>query len=132
MANPNRISDKERKQMLADYVELGSYNAVGRKHGRSPHTVKQIVQGSEDVARLCRQKREANTQDMLAYMDSRRGKAQDFLDACLELMPEKLQKATLREIATAYGIVIDKYCQVKPQADREVTINVMGGGGLDD
>ena len=48
---------------------------------------------------------------MLAYMDSRKGQAQGIIDKYLEKLadPEKLESATISQIATAMGIVVDKF-----------------------
>ena len=35
-----RLTDKQKKKIIADYVELGSYNAVAKIHGVSRQTVK--------------------------------------------------------------------------------------------
>ena len=110
----SRLTDKQKKRIIADYVELGSYRAVGRLHGVSENTVKALVQKDAQAAQRCAEKKEQNTLDMLAYMDSRKAKAQDFLDKCMEMMttPEKLEAATLNQIATAFGIVVDKFARV--------------------
>ncbi len=106
-----QLTDKQKKKIIADYVELGSYNAAAKANGVSPNTVKKIVQGNADIAKKCKQKKEQNTQDMLAFMDSRKDVAQSVIDKYLEALadPEKLEEATLSQIATALGIVVDKF-----------------------
>jgi len=58
-----------------------------------------------------RTKKEQNTADMLAYMDSRKEQAQGIIDKYLEKLadPHKLENATISQIATAMGIVVDKF-----------------------
>lgn len=48
---------------------------------------------------------------MLAYMDSRKEQAQGIIDKYLEKLadPHKLENATISQIATAMGIVVDKF-----------------------
>ena len=57
------------------------------------------------------------------YLDSRKEKAKDVLDAYIEALkkPEKIQAAKLSEIATAMGIVIDKFINnpMKHQLDKQ-------------
>lgn len=131
MATP--LSDEKKKAMIADYVELCSYRRVAEKHGVSASTVMRVCNASPDLLQLATDKKHQNTEDMLAFLDSKRDKAQSFLDACLEIMPEKLQKATLNQIATAFGIVIDKYIKVQPEEQgQQFTINIIGGDGLDE
>lgn len=37
-----RLTDKQKKKIVADYVELGSYNATAKRNGVSDGTVKRI------------------------------------------------------------------------------------------
>ena len=68
-----RLTDKQKKKIIADYVQLGSYNAVSKINGVSATTVKNIVLKSADFVEKCEQKKEENTADILAYMDSQKG-----------------------------------------------------------
>lgn len=106
-----RLTDKQKKRIIADYVELGSYNAVAKKHGVAVTTVKRTVLGKEsETTKKAKHKKDKNTLDMLAYMESRKKKTQDTLDILLEYMsdPEKLAKASLVQLGTVYGILVDK------------------------
>lgn len=105
-----RLTDRQKKKIVADYVELGSYNAVAKINGVALNTVKKIVQGNADIAEKCNQKKEQNTLDMLAFMDSRKGKMQDAIDLHLKALTdtEKIEEATLSQVATSFGIIVDK------------------------
>lgn len=105
-----RLTDKQKKRIIADYVELGSYNAVAKKHGVSFDTVKRTVLRDKETVRKTEHKKYKNTLDMLAYMESRKKKTQDTLDILLDAMndPEKLAKASLVQLGTVYGILVDK------------------------
>ena len=107
----SRLTDKQKKDIIADYVETGSYNATAKKFGVALNTVKKICTQNADIAQKCKQKKEQNTADMLAYMDSRKEQAQGIIDKYLEKLaaPEKLESATILQIATAMGIVVDKF-----------------------
>ena len=107
----SRLTDKQKKDIIADHIETGSYNATAKKFGVAPNTVKKLCNQSADIAQKCIQKREQNTKDMLAYMDSRKEQAQGIIDKYLEKLadPEKLESATISQIATAMGIVVDKF-----------------------
>ena len=67
-----RLTDRQKKKILADYVQLGSYNATAKINGCSLNTVKKLVQENADIAELCIQKKMENTTDILAYMESQR------------------------------------------------------------
>lgn len=122
-----RLTDKQKKKIIADYVQLGSYNAAAKANGVSLNTVKKIVQGNADIAEMCNQKREENTAEMLAFMDSRKGEAQNVIDAYLKALadPEKLENASLSQIATALGIVVDKF--TKNTASGNDSLNKLDG-----
>ena len=106
-----RLTDKQKKKIIADYVEQRSYNAVAKKHKVSATTVKNVVLKNVQTVEKCEQKREQNTLEMLEYMDSRKGEAQGIIDLYLKKLadPDKLEGATLAQIATALGIVVDKF-----------------------
>lgn len=106
-----RLTDKQKKKIVADYVQLGSYNAVSKIHGVSATTVKNVVLKSADIVEKCEQKKEENTADILDYMDGQKKDVCDFLGLAMEQLrnPEKLEKAQLQQIATTMAIVIDKY-----------------------
>lgn len=122
-----RLTDKQKKKIIADYVQLGSYNATAKANGVSLNTVKKIVQGNADIAEMCNQKREENTAEMLAFMDSRKGEAQNVIDTYLKALadPEKLENASLSQIATALGIVVDKF--TKNTASGSDSLNKLDG-----
>lgn len=118
-----RLTDKQKKKIIADYVECGSYNATAKKNGVSVNTVKKIVNENANIAQKCKQKKEQNTADMLAYMESRKEQAKEILDTYLETLkdPEKIAAAKLSEVATTMGIMIDKFISnpMKHQLDKQ-------------
>lgn len=118
-----RLTDEQKKRIIADYVESGSYNATARENGVSRNTVKRVVLSDDENARKCQQKKEQNTLDMLEYMDSRKGQAQGIIDTYLEALadPEKLENASLQQIATALGIVVDKFTKTTPAGENALS-----------
>ena len=118
-----RLTDRQKKKIIADYVELGSYNATAKKNGVSRNTVKHIVMGDSESAAKCQQKKEQNTLDMLAYMESHKKQAQGVLDKYLTALanPDKIEAAKLSEVATAMGILMDKFINnpLKHEVDKQ-------------
>lgn len=106
-----RLTDKQRKKIIADYMDNGSYRATAKMNNVSATTVKNVVCKDTEIVRKCAQKKRQNTLDMLAYMDSRKEQAQGVIDTYLKALtnPEKLEDASLAQIATALGIVVDKF-----------------------
>ena len=106
-----RLTDRQKKKIIADYVQLGSYNATAKVNGVSLNTVKKIVQGNADIAEICNQKKEQNTADILEYMDRQKKDVCEVLGVCMgELKkPERYEKTPPPQIATTMAILIDKY-----------------------
>ncbi len=106
-----RLTDKQKKKIIADYIQIESYNAVAKMNGVSKDTVKRIVQNCADFAQKAQQKKEENTADILAYMERQKNGICEILDICLNELknPEKYAKAPPQQIATTMAILIDKY-----------------------
>lgn len=119
-----RITDRKRKKIIADYIELGSYNAVAKLNGVSNHTVKRVVLDAPEISEKIQQKKEENTSDILTYMDSKRKIVCEIIGKGLDVLndPEKLKEATPAQITTALGTLIDKWAMISggpADADKE-------------
>ena len=106
-----RLTDKQKKKIVADYLETGSYNATAEKNGVCGHTVKRIVAECPEISEKLEQKKEDNTYDILAYMESKRGVVCAIIEKGLAALndPEKLAEASPAQITTALGTLIDKW-----------------------
>lgn len=116
-----RLIDKQKKKIIADYIQLGSYAAVGRQNHCSDKTVKAIVEADPDFTRKSEQKKRENTADILDYLEQQKNGVCEILDICLNELknPDKIKAAGLREIATTMAILIDKYTAVSGRAANE-------------
>lgn len=105
------LTDREKKKIIADYVELESYNAVAKKHNVSATTVKNTVLKNNESVKKCEQKKEQNTADILEFMDKKKGDVCSIISLYLSELQnsDKLQRASIQSIATSLGIVIDKF-----------------------
>lgn len=106
-----RLTDKQKKRIIADYVELGSYNAVAKKHRVADTTVKRIVLADGETRRKVEQKKEQNTADILAYMDTKKDVVCAIIGDYLEALRDrnKIDKATTVQLSTTLGTLIDKF-----------------------
>ena len=106
-----RLTDKQKKLIIADYVELGSYNAVAKRHGIAHQTVKRIVGDCTEITKKVQDKKEQNSADILAHMETKRDTVNQIIDAYLTrlLDPEVIKKATPSQLTTALGTLIDKF-----------------------
>ena len=106
-----RLTDRQKKKILADYVQTNNYCATAKLNGVSANTVKKIVQTNADIAEKLIRKKEENTADVLAYMESQRDVVCQIIGKGLAVLndPAKLAEATPSQITTAIGTLIDKW-----------------------
>lgn len=116
-----RLTDNQKKKIIADYVEIGSYNAVAKANGVSRNTVKNVVSANADFAQDCQNKKEQNSQDILAYMETKRDKVNEIIGTYLDklLEPEMIAKATPSQLTTALGTLIDKFTMINARGSDE-------------
>lgn len=116
-----RLTDRQKKKIIADYVQLQSYARTAKLNDVAESTVRKIVKDNPKCADLCALKKEQNTQDMLSYLGSKRGEAQDLLGLYLQAMaePDKIAEATLPQLSTAFGTIVDKFAMLGDQSGIE-------------
>ena len=106
----NKITDKQKKKIVADYLELQSVNAAAKRNNVSWKKAKEAIQEDEELTKKLEQKKEENTADVFAYMDSKRDEVCEIISVGLEVLPEKIREAkTATEVTTALGTLIDKW-----------------------
>lgn len=117
-----KLSDKDRKKMILDRVSGMKYKQIAEKYHVSETTARNVCKSDPKTAERCANKKEANTMEMLAYMDAQKGKAQELLSKILEALgdPDKLARSNVRDLATAYGIIADKFIQTAPTGGDDV------------
>lgn len=118
-----RLTEKQRQQIIADRVEGMSERKIAAKHGVSQTTVHNALKKAEpETVQKVSEKKQAITLDMFKYMDEQKGNAQKLLSNIVEALndPEKLRRANVRDLATAYGIIFDKFTQAAPKESDEV------------
>lgn len=122
-----RLTDRQKKKILADYVQTNNYSATARMNNVSATSVKNLVRGNADIVKMCEQKKEENTVEMLAFMESRKGEMQKAIDLHLKALtdPEKIKAAALSQIATSFGIIVDK--ATKNTAGSNDSLNKLDG-----
>lgn len=109
-----RLTDKQKKKIVADYLETESYNATAKMNGVCGQTVRRVVEKSQGITENLKRKKEANTADILAYMESKRGVVCEIIEKGLAALnsEDKLAEASPAQITTALGTLIDKWTTV--------------------
>lgn len=122
-----RLTDRQRKMIMADRAGEMSIRQLADKYHVSTTTIQRVLKNNTVVAQMVTQKKEQNTLDMLAFMDSRKEKMQEAIDLHLMALtdPEKISDAGLSQIATSFGIIVDK--ATKNTASGNDSLNKLDG-----
>lgn len=112
-----KLTDKKKKLIVADYIDCGNYSEVARKHGVSDTTVRKLVNTDNESLKKIEQKKEENTKDVLEYMDSLNEKKKSIINKLLLAIEDKADKldsfTNIKDVASAYGIIIDKEIKLR-------------------
>ena len=112
-----KLTDKQKKKIVADYVETQNYTQTGIKNKVDTETVRRIVKADKDFARKSEEKKEKDTKDILEYMDTIKEKQKRIIDLSLQALEEKLESpdmfTNVKDIATVYGVIFDKALKYK-------------------
>lgn len=107
-----KLTDKQKKQIIADYIECQNYSEVGRKYKISDEYVRKLVKNNKDSCEKLEQKSKEDTEDVLEAMKKRSKTKIKLLDKIFEAMDGKLDNidmfTNIKDLATAYGIIMDK------------------------
>jgi len=114
----SKLTDKQKKKIIADYVDNGNYSETARMNNIDKSTAKRLVDGNydKDLQQKATQKKEENTQSTLEYMQSQHNTKKRILDNLLKAIETKSTNVDMftnvRDLATAYGIIVDKELKV--------------------
>lgn len=120
-----KLTDKQKKKIIADYVDNGNYSLTARMNNISETTCRRILkeEKNKEVVEKVELKKEENTLDILEYMDSIANKQKKIIDLSLEAIEEKLSKpdmfTNVKDIATVYGVIFDKALKYKELKTRQ-------------
>lgn len=113
-----RLTDRQKKKIIADYVNTQSVNATAKMNGVSWDTVKRLLEKNGDVEKKLEEKNRENTADILAYMESQKQLVCEIISKGLMALndEEKMACAQPSQITTALGTLIDKWAIVQNKA----------------
>lgn len=116
-----KLTDKQHKKIIAMYADCQNYSQVARKFGVSVNTIKRHVNGDPKAAKLVNEKKEQNTKDMISFLDEQKTSAQEFILMAMEALkdPDKLNRTGAQALATAMGIIIDKFMPAEKKDQNE-------------
>ena len=109
-----RLTDRKKKKIVADYLELRSVNAAAKRNNVSWKKANEAIQEDKELTKKLEDKKAENTADILAYMESQREVVCEIIGKGLDALndPKKLAEASPAQITTALGTLIDKWATV--------------------
>ena len=112
-----KLTDRQKKKIIADYVENGNYSETARINGVNKSTVQRLISKNQEVQQKAQEKKEENTQDMLQYLESKKEDKKRVIELCFKALEDKLASpdmfTSIRDIAMVYGIIVDKDLKIK-------------------
>ena len=112
-----KLTDRQKKKIIADYVENGNYSETARINGVNKSTVQRLISKNQEVQQKAQEKKEENTQDMLQYLESKKEDKKRVIELCFKALEDKLASpdmfTSVRDIAMVYGIIVDKDLKIK-------------------
>ena len=113
-----KLTDKQKKKIIADYVENQNFSETARINGVDKSTVKRLIDSGydKDFQQKATQKKQENTQSTIEYMQTKHETKKRILDKILKAIEEKADNidmfTNIKDLATAYGIILDKELKV--------------------
>ena len=112
-----KLTDRQKKKIIADYVENGNYSETARINGVNKSTVQRLISNNQEVQQKAQEKKEENTQDMLQYLESKKEDKKRVIELCFKALEDKLASpdmfTSVRDIAMVYGVIVDKDLKIK-------------------
>lgn len=114
-----KLTDKQKKKIIADYIENGNMSETARMNGVNVSTVKRLIDSGydKDLQEKANQKKIENTEEVLEAMQKRKDTKIKILDKIFKAMDNKLENidmfTNIKDLATAYGIIMDKELKIK-------------------
>lgn len=115
-----KLTDKQKKKIIADYIQNQNYSETARKNKVAVDTVRRIMltnKNDENFVKKSKQKKEEDTKDILEYMNDITQGQKKVINLSLEVITEMLEKRdkrlTGRDIAMIYGVIFDKALKYK-------------------
>ena len=111
-----KFTDLEKKNIVADYVDCQNYSEVARKYNVSVEAIRRIVKEDDEIVKKLEAKKEENTQSTIEYMQTQHETKKRILDKILTAIESKAEDVdmftNIKDLATAYGIILDKELKV--------------------
>lgn len=112
--NRVKLTDKQKKKIIADFVENNNYSETARMNNVSEYTVRKLCKDdkNKELKEKIEQKKEENTKTMLDMIANTNVKRLNVISKLVDAIDDKADKVdaftNVKDLASAYGILIDK------------------------
>lgn len=115
----SKLTDRQKKNIIAMYAECQSYSAVAKKYKISDTTVARIVKNDPETLKKVEDIKKENTSSILKFLSDRREDAQGVIDLYLKELsnPSRIKKSSTRELSSAIGVLVDKFIMADSLSD---------------
>ena len=133
-----KVTEKEKIKIIAYYTECQNYSEVARKFKRSDFTIRKIIKENENqISKKIEQKKDECVETTLEHMEKQHELKKSVLDKLLKGIElkandiKKMDKMNIKDLATAYGIILDKELKVlelkrnSGNIENEINNNIM-------
>ena len=109
-----KLTDKQKKKIIADFVENNNYSVTARMNNVSEYTAMKLCKDSnnKEIKEKIEQKKEENTKSMLEMITETNNKRLQVISKLVNAIDDKADKVdaftNVKDLASAYGILIDK------------------------
>lgn len=119
-----KLTDKQKKEIIAEYVSgTVSQRELAKRYQVTQKTISKIL-NDEKVYQKVSELENENTLSMLAYLDSKRGFAQELIGEALSSVKSKLAKASLKDTITAIKSLSEVFKDSHEESEAESGVNV--------
>lgn len=115
-----KLTDKQKKKIIADYIENNNLSETARMNNVNKATVKRIIDNNKcnpEFKQKATEKKEQDDKDLLDYMDSIAEDQKEIIKLSMAAIKKKLQNpdmfTNVKDIAMVYGIIFDKALKSK-------------------
>ena len=111
MSNIKQLTEYDIQQIIADYAILNSYEAVSKRHNISNKRVQRIIEKRKEALGTVRTIKKEIHYDVQNYIKSIQPAVKELITLYLtELFtPEKIAKASTKDLAIVMGILTEKF-----------------------
>lgn len=109
-----KLTDKQKKKIIADFVETNNASETARMNKVTEYTVRKLCKddNNKEIKEKIEQKKVENTKSMLEMITETNNKRLQVISKLVNAIDDKAEKidafTNVKDLASAYGIMIDK------------------------